>query len=181
MSMSLFLTGLAKVAFGIVIGALGIFLSSRVLHRLLSLGASDEEQKKGNVAHGVLYASSLVALGMLVQHAVEATFSAMDLMYRGHAITGPMVTRFAMYALVHVTFSLAVGAAVIALGALIFTYLTRGVDELAEIKRGNISPALVLGAVMIVMAMMTAPGLQTALDGLLPLPVLARDQMIAPS
>lgn len=181
MSIPLFLTGLAKVAFGIVIGALGIFLSSRILHRLLRSGPADDEQKKGNIAHGILYASSLLALGLLVQHAVEATFSAMDLMYRGRALTAPMLTRFGMYAVLHVTFSLAVGAGVVALGALIFTYLTRGVDELAEIKRGNISPALVLGAVMIVMAMMTAPGLQTALDGLLPLPTLGRDQMFAPS
>lgn len=181
MSMSLFLTGLAKVAFGILVGALGIFLSSRVLHRLLRSGASDDEQRKGNIAHGVLYASSLVALGLLVQHAVEATFSAMDLMYRGRELSTPMLTKFGMYALVHVTFSLAVGAGVVALGALIYTYLTRGVDELAEIKKGNVSPALVLGAVMIVMAMMTAPGLQTALDGLLPLPTLARDHMLAPS
>jgi uncharacterized membrane protein YjfL (UPF0719 family) len=181
MSIALFLTGLAKLAFGIVVGALGIFLASRVLHRFLRSGTSDDEQRKGNVAHGILYASSLLALGMLVQHAVEATFSAMDLLYRGHAITGPMIRRFGMYALVHVTFALVTGAAVIALGALVFGYLTRGVDELAEIKRGNVSPALVLGAVMIVMALMTAPGLQTALDGLLPLPTLARDQMIAPS
>ncbi len=181
MSVPLFFTGLAKLAFGIVVGALGIFLSSRVLHRLLRSGVSDEEQKKGNVAHGVLYASSLLALGMLVQHAVEASFSAMDLMYHGRAFSGPMLTHFGMYALVHVTFSLAVGAAVIAAGALVYSYLTTGVDELAEIKRGNLSPALVLGAVMIVMAMMTAPGLQTALDGLLPLPVLARDQLTAPS
>jgi len=33
----------------------------------------------------------------------------------------------------------------------------------------------------VVRAIVTAPGLQTALDGLLPIPELARDQMVAPS
>ena len=41
----------------------------------------------------------------------------------------------------------------------------------------NLSPA----AVMVVLALMTAPGLQTALDGMLPLPELGRDQAFAPS
>lgn len=181
MNLVLFLTGLAKVAFGVVVGALGIFLASRALSRLLRSGKADEEQKKGNVATGVLYASSLVALGLLVRNAVTATFSAMDLMYRGSAITGPVVLRFGIYSLVHVTFSLAVGAAVIAIGTVLFAKLTRGIDEIAEVRKGNVAPALVLGAVMIVMAMMAAPGLQTALDGLLPLPTLGRDLLIAPS
>jgi len=181
MNLVLFLTGLAKVGFGIFVGALGIFLASRVLNRLLRSGEADEEQKKGNVAAGILYASSLISLGLLVQHAVSATFAAIDLMYHGRTLTVPILMRFSIYALVHVSFALAVGAAVVALGTLIFTYLTRGVDEIAEVRKGNIAPALVLAAVMVVMALMTAPGLQTALDGLLPLPTLGRDQVIAPS
>ena len=74
-----------------------------------------------------------------------------------------------------------VGVIVLALGTFLFTRLTRGVDELEEIRKGNLAPALVLAAVMVVLAMMTAPGLRMALDGLLPLPVLGRDQVVAPS
>ena len=37
------------------------------------------------------------------------------------------------------------------------------------------TPALVLAAVMLVTALVAAPGLQTVLDGLLPLPTLGRD------
>ncbi|MCU0689924.1 MAG: DUF350 domain-containing protein [Polyangiaceae bacterium] len=181
MNLALFYTGLAKVAFGIVVGAAGIYLASRALSRLLRSGEAEAEQRRGNMAAGVLHAASLISLGLLVQHAVSATFAAMDLMYRGQAISVPMLTRFAMYALVHVTFSLMTGAGVIALGTMLFALLTRGVDEMAEVRKGNVAPALVLGAVMIVMAMMTAPGLQTALDGLLPLPALGRDQLLAPS
>ena len=40
---------------------------------------------------------------------------------------------------------------------------------------------IAMNKMMIVMALMTAPGLQTTLDGLLPLPVLARDELLAPS
>jgi uncharacterized membrane protein YjfL (UPF0719 family) len=177
---SLFLIGIGKVLFGIVVGAAGVLLGARVLGRLLRWGEIEEELKKGNVGVGVLGAAGLFALGLLAQHAVVATFAAMDLMYRGKRLAPPMLGRFAVYGLIHVGVSLAVGAAVLGIGAFLFGRMTRGVDELAEIRKGNVAPALVLGAVMVVIALMAAPGLETALDGLLPLPKLARDEMVEP-
>jgi hypothetical protein len=56
-----------------------------------------------------------------------------------------------------------------------------GVDEIAEIRKGNVAPAIVLAAVMVVLALMTAPGLENALEGLLPLPELGRDEVLIPS
>ncbi len=83
MHLTLFLIGLGKVVFGILVGAAGIFSASRLLGRIIRWGEADDEIRRGNVATAVLEASALVAFGILVQHAVTATFSAMDLMYRG--------------------------------------------------------------------------------------------------
>jgi len=179
--LALFLIGLGKIAFGVVVGALGVWLASRVLGRLLRLGEIDEELAKGNAGVAVISAAGLVSLGLLAQHAVSATFAAMDLSYRGQKFAAGMFGRFALYGLAHAALSLAVGACAIAIGAFLFGRLTRGVDELAEIRKGNIAPALVLGAVMVVIALVAAPGLETALEGLLPLPQLARDEVLAPS
>jgi len=181
MNPSLFLLGLGKVVFGIIVGAAGIFSASRLLGKLVRWGDTEAEIKRGNTAAAVLEAAALVAFGILVQHAVSATFSAMDLMYRGHDLAAGMLGRFALYGLLHAGVSLAVGACALAVGALIFGRLTRGVDELAEVRKGNVGPAMVLGAVLVVMALVTAPGLQTALDGLIPLPTLDRDELVAPS
>ncbi len=180
MNASLFLIGIGKILFGILVAAAGVLLGARVLGRLLRWGELDEDLKQGNVAVGVLGAAGLFALGLLAQHAVAATFSAMDLMYRGKRLAAPMLGRFAVYGLIHVGVSLAVGAAVLGIGVVLFGRMTRGVDELAEIRKGNVAPALVLGAVMVVIALMAAPGLETALDGLLPLPTLARDELVEP-
>jgi uncharacterized membrane protein YjfL (UPF0719 family) len=181
MHIDLFLIGLGKIVFGIVVGAAGIFIASRMLGGILRWGASDQEIRRGNVAAAALEAAALVAFGILVQHAVTATFSAMDLMYRGTELAPAMIGRFALYGLVHTGVSLVAGVGSLAAGSWLFGKLTRGVDELAEVRKGNLAPALVLGAVMIVMALVTAPGLETALDGLLPLPTLARDELTAPS
>jgi len=181
MNSSLLLVGLAKAAFGIIVGAVGIFVAARALHRLIGSGKTDAETKAGNLAVGVLQAGSLIALGILLQHAVSATFDAMDLMYRDQEITASTLGRFAMYASLHLGLSVVVSAAVIALGTFVFTKLTRGVDEMDEIRQGNAAPAVVLAAVMVVLALMTAPGLRMALDGLLPLPELGRDQVAGPA
>jgi uncharacterized membrane protein YjfL (UPF0719 family) len=178
---TLFAIGIAKLVFGIVVGAAGIFVASRLLGRLIRWGGSDDEIRRGNVAVAILEASALVAFGLLVQRAVGSTFAAMDLMYRGRELAPPMLGRFLLYGLGHAGVSLLAGVGALAAGTWIFGRLTRGVDELAEVRKGNLAPALVLGAVMIVMALVAAPGLETALDGLLPLPTLARDEMVSPS
>jgi hypothetical protein len=123
----------------------------------------------------------MLAIGIMLRHAVIATFNAADLMYRDAELTLLAVRRVASYALVHLGLSCVLSAAVLALGTWIFGKLTRDVDEMEEIRKGNAAPALVLAAVMVVLAMMTAPGLQMALDGLLPLPELARDTIEAPA
>ena len=181
MNGALLLVGLAKALFGLLVGAAGIFVAARALHRLIGSGKTDEHTKAGNNAVGILKAGSLIALGILLQPAVNATFDAMDLLYRDQELSMVALRRFVTYGLLHVGLSVVVGALVLALGTWLFTKLTRGVDEMSEIKAGNLAPALVLAAVMVVMALMTAPGLRTALDGLLPLPTLGRDQVVAPS
>jgi len=183
MNRSLLIIGIAKLAFGVVVGVVGIFLGLRLLGFILRERESDGDKdlQKGNIAEGVMQAASLLALGILVQHAVSATFDAVDLLYRGQEFRTAMLGRFGFYALVHVSVSLIVGSVVIALGAWIFNRLTKGVDEIAEVRKGNIAPALVLASVIVVMALVSAPGLKSMLDGLLPLPELPRDAVQMPS
>jgi uncharacterized membrane protein YjfL (UPF0719 family) len=175
------LVGLAKAVFGIFVGAIGIFVAARALHRLIGSDDTDGEEAVDNTALGILKAGSLIALGILLQYSVSATFNAMDLMYRDTEITATTLARFATYASLHLGLSVVVSACVLALGTFVFTKLTRDVDEMKEIRAGNVAPSLVLAAVMVVLALMTAPGLEMALDGLLPLPELARDQVSGPA
>lgn len=181
MNVSLFLIGIGKILFGIVVGAAGVWMGARVLERLLRTGEMDAELEKGNSAAAILAAAGLLSLGLLTKHAVTATFAAVDFLLRGQTISGAAVGKLAFYGFVHAALSLAVGAATLAIGTFLFSRLTRGVDEIAQIRKGNIAPAIVLGTVMVVIALVVAPGLETALDGLLPLPTLARDEVVAPS
>ena len=181
MNSTFFFIGLAKVAFGVIVAVIGIFLGTRIFGRAIGMKDIDKELGKGNTAAGVLVASAIISMGLLAQHAVVATFSAMDLAYRNQGFEPQMLAAFAIYGLAHVLTSYLVGLLVLVMGKTIFSRLTRELDEMDEIKKGNVAPALVLGGVVIVLALMTAPGLEMALTGLLPLPTLGRDEVIAPS
>jgi hypothetical protein len=178
MNLTLVLIGLGKVVFGLLVGVLGIFLSSRVLGRMLHGGGADQAIVGGNTALGLLNASGIVSLGILAQHAVASTFGALHLMHDRGGLDAALFGRFLGYGVVHVGLSLVVGAGVLSLGAAIFGWLTRDIDEMAEIKRGNVSAALVMSGVLLVLSLITAQGLQTALDGLLPLPLLGAEEQV---
>lgn len=181
MNRALLMTGLAKIGFGVLVGAFGIFVAMRLLQRLLRTHDADGEIARGNVAVGLVEAASVVALGLLAQQAVSATFEAMDLLYRGQRFSMTIFVRFWVYAAVHVGAALLVGAVVLGVGVRLFERLTRGVDELAEVRRGNVASALVVAGMIVVMSLMAAPGLRAVLDGMLPIPELPRDVLPMPS
>ena len=164
--------GTAKLLFGLLVATVGGLLASRLLSRLLGLGRVEEELKRGNVAVALLEVGALLSLALLCKPAVEATFTSMDYLYRGRGVTPAVLLEFARFGFGHVGLALAVGAGVMATGTLLYAGLTRRVDEIAAVREGNPAPALVIAAVMVAMALLAEPGLETMLDGLIPMPVL---------
>lgn len=180
MNLTLVAVGLVKIVFGGLVAALGLWLAFRGLNRLLRTNAV-EDLRQRNTAAGIVHAASLVSLGLLVQHAVQATSDAMDLTFRASPIHLAMVGKLLVSAIVHVVLSLGVGTAVLAGGVLLFDKMTPGVDELEEVRKGNVPLALVLAAILLVIALLTAPGLQAALNGLIPFPQLPDAVRLAPA
>ena len=179
MDLVLLFVGLIKVVFGGLVAALGIWLALRGLSRILGANPA-EELRQGNVAACLVHASSLVALGLLVQHAVQATSDALDLTVQNPPLH-LMVVGLVAVAVLHVGLSLGVGVTVLGTGVLLFDRMTPGIDELAEVRKGNVAAALILSAILLVLALLTAPGLQAALNGLIPFPQLPEGTLRAPA
>ncbi|AGC47848.1 hypothetical protein MYSTI_06575 [Myxococcus stipitatus DSM 14675] len=179
MDLTLLFVGLVKVVLGGLVAALGIWMALRGLSRILGTQPV-EELRQGNTAAGLVHASSLVSLGLLVQHAVLATSDAVDLTVRTSPFQPIMLGKLIAVAALHVGLSLGVGVAVLAMGILLFDRMTPGIDELEEVRKGNVAAALILAAILLVLALLTAPGLQAALNGLIPFPQLPEGTVVAP-
>ena len=78
------------------------------------------------------------------------------------------------YAVGLVVVALLSGAVVILVSVRASVRLTPGIDEIAQIRDGNIATAIVMATVLVVIALLARQGLDTMLNGLLPLPALGR-------
>jgi uncharacterized membrane protein YjfL (UPF0719 family) len=180
MNLLLVTVGLSKVVFGGLVAALGIWFAFRGLNRLLGMDPT-ADLARGNPAAGIVHAASLLALGLLARDAVNATFDAVDLSLHQEPPGPLLLARLLLFAFTHVGVSLLVGTGVLALGVLLFDKITPGVEELVEVRRGNVALALVLAAILLVIALLTAPGLQAILNGLIPFPSLPPSTFRAPA
>ena len=171
--------GLAKLLFGVFVGVVGITLAARVATRFGGFESVEAGLRDGNAAIGIVLAGSIVAMGILVRHAVTGTFGALELL-RHSAETRLGVAAVLAYAAAHLVAALGVGTLLLVAGMRIFTGLTPEIDEVREIHDGNVASALVLAAVLVVLALLAQQGVETMIDGFLPLPTLGRDALQAP-
>lgn len=179
MDITLVLLGAAKLFFGIIVGVVGITAAVRVVKSSSGFPDINAALRDNNLAMSVALAGAVVAMGILVQPAIYGTFSALELLLQDaqHWVDLAWV---AAYAFGYVVAALFIGAATIAIGTQVAIRLTPDIDEIAEIRGGNVSCALVLAVVLIVLALLAQEGLTTVLDGFLPLPQLGRDALTAP-
>ncbi len=161
--------GAVKLFIGIGLGGLGVVLAWKLLSRLLQGG--ENVPLEDNPAAGILHAASLVSLGLLVRQVLAALYDTIDLfLLRGDFLK--TLPRVLLLGGLHIGLALALGSALLALGVWIFNRLTPGIDEMAAVRVGKVAPALVLGAILITLALLAAPGLEAVLSGLVPYPQL---------
>lgn len=173
------LVGFAKLVFGFLVGVVGITVAARVVARTAGFPTVEQGLRAGNAAIGTVFAGAILAMAILVRHAVAATFGALDLLLHGPGERAS-VAWVLLYAAGHLVLALGVGVVLLILGTRTFLRLTPDLDEVAEIRKGNVASALVLAAVLVALALLTQHGVETMLDGVLPLPTLGRDAVVAP-
>ncbi len=174
MNLSLILVGAVKLSLGIFLGGLGVVLAYAVLSRLLKSSRALED----NTAAGVLHASALLSLAMLARNSLLATYDTIDLTMHAGRPDAVGLLKILAHGILHVGLALALGTGLLFLGVWLFNRLTPGIDEVAAVGMGKVAPALVLGAILFVLALLAAPGLEALLAGLVPFPQLPTGTMV---
>ena len=174
MNLSLILVGAVKLLLGIFLGGVGVVVAYAVLSRLLKSAQALED----NVAAGVLHASALVSLAFLARNSLLATYDTIDLTMHAGRPNAIGLLKVLGHGVLHVGLALSLGTGLLFLGVWLFNRLTPGIDEVAAVGKGKVAPALVLGAILIVLAMLAAPGLEALLSGLVPFPQLPAGTMV---
>jgi len=181
MSPDLLFVGLAKLLFGLLVGVVGITLASRLLDRWLGERGSGPAIREGNLALAIVRGAGFVGLAILGRNSVLSSFAALDYLQLSGAGEWGLGGRMVLYGTLHTAVALVAGACVLGVGVLVFDRLTAGIEERRLVRSGEVAPAVVLGAILIALALVTAPGLQATLDGLLPLPELPAGVLPSPN
>ena len=141
------LLGFAQLAIAIVVSAIVAFLSFYLFQWFTRDLDEWEELRQGNPAVGVVLGAMLLAVSLILRPALAVDTAQWD---AGHQVYVQVLLAEAL--------QLAVGLvlAVLALGLalLIFASLTRGIDEIGELKKGNLAVGGLLSGVVLGVGLM---------------------------
>ncbi len=167
------LTGLLALALATglsVVMVFGVFRLDLWLTRWMDEQALLTE---GNRSVAVVLGSMLVCQAMLLRHGVTPVMSMVRTAFVQPVGAVPLWQVVASALLILVVMTI---ATVLALGLalVLFTWMTRGIAERAEILRDNLAVAIFLGAVLIAITLMLDPGMADLARALIPTPESGR-------
>ena len=130
-----------------------------------------EEIKKNNTAVGILMGSMLISTGLICAEALGPASSTLQSTL--FAQMGPAaVAKTLGQTLGYFVLVLSLAVLCVSFAARVFFWLTRNLDEMAEIKNNNVAVAITLGAVLVVMGLFLSHGVSGLLQALVPSPAL---------
>jgi len=170
MDLILFITGLVQIALSLLIGVLFIYAASKVFRKMIKGINETDELKNNNIAVAILNSAIIIALILVVSNSIESAITIFGNTLRNPDAIFSTYVRTALIMLLHIIIAGLVAFSSIYIAMRFFMWLTKDLDELAEIKKNNIAVSLLLGIIIISIALLLQPGITTILDSLIPYP-----------
>ncbi len=170
MDLILFITGLVQLALSLLIGVLFIYAASRAFQKMLKGINDTEELKNNNIAVAILNSAIIIALILVVSSSIESAITIFGNTLRNPDAVISTYLQTALIMLLHIIIAGLVAFSAIYFAMHFFMWLTKDLDELAEIKNNNVAVSLLLGIIIISIALLLQPGITTILDSLIPYP-----------
>lgn len=147
--MEQFLLSLAQLVVAIILSAIAAYLAF-YLFQWFTRGLDEwEALRGGNAAVGLVLGAIVVAVAIVLRPALLVDSSAWDL---GHA---PFIRVLVAEAL-QLAVGLVLAVVTLVLALYLFAALTRGIDEIEELKAGNLAIAGLLAGVVIGVGLMVS-------------------------
>ena len=170
MDLILFISGLVQIALSLLIGVLFIYAASKVFRKMIKGINETDELKNNNIAVAILNSAIIIALILVVSNSIESAITIFGNTLRNPDAIFSTYVRTALIMLLHIIIAGLVAFSSIYIAMNFFMWLTKDLDELAEIKKNNIAVSLLLGIIIISIALLLQPGITTILDSLIPYP-----------
>jgi uncharacterized membrane protein YjfL (UPF0719 family) len=141
------LLGLTYLTVAILLAALTAYLSFYLFQALTRDLDEWEELRQGNPAVGIVLGAVIIAIAIILKPTLEVNTALWDVGQDLHA-------RLLLAQAIQIALGLVLSAIALALAVMLFVTLTRGIDEIAELKRGNLAIAGLLAGVLVGVGLM---------------------------
>jgi uncharacterized membrane protein YjfL (UPF0719 family) len=170
MDIILLITGIVQVILSLLISVTLIYLASKIFRRLITGINETEELKKNNVAVAILNGSILLALIIVVKKSIESSVTIFGNTLRNPDSVFLSYLQSSLIMLGHIILGGIIAFTAIYTALQIFISLTKDLDELKEIKESNTAVGILLGIIIVSIALLLQPGVDTILNSLIPFP-----------
>ncbi len=170
MDIILLITGIVQVFLSLIIAITLVYLASKIFRKLISGINETEELKKNNVAVAILNGSIVLALILVVKKSIESSVTIFGNTLRNPNTVYSNYLQTGLIMIGHILLGGIIAFAAIYTALQIFIRLTGDLDELKEIKESNTAVGILLGIIIVSMALLLQPGVDTILNSLIPFP-----------
>lgn len=138
---------LIQLILGILFAILSVYLSLRFFDRMTEGIDEIAELKKGNKAVAIILLALIVSIGTVVKEGIQNY----GVVFAGQQSLPFFILAFVM-SIVQLVVVLAIAVLAIFAAIRVLDSITKGIDELKEIKKGNVAVALMVGAVIFIVS-----------------------------
>lgn len=155
--MSLLFLSLAQLALAIVLSALAAYLTFYLFQSFTRDLDELEALRQGNPAVGLVLGSIVISVAIVLRPALVVDSSAWD---SGRAL----LFRVLLAEALQLAIGLVLAVLVLALALWIFAGLTRGIDEIQELAKGNLGVAGLMAGIVVAVGLMVSQGIAQVMD-----------------
>ena len=143
------LLGLAQMVIAIILSAVVAFLSFYLFQWFTRDLDEWEELRQGNSAVGIVLGAILIAVALILRPALAVETAQWDAGYQ-------LYVRILLVEALQLAIGLILAVLALGLAVLIFAGLTRGIDEIEELKKGNVAIGGLLAGVVLGVGLMVS-------------------------
>jgi uncharacterized membrane protein YjfL (UPF0719 family) len=148
-NMGQLLLSLAQLIIAVILSAVAAYLAFYLFQWFTRDLDEWEELRRANAAVGIVLGAILIAVAIVLRPALSVNTTAWD-------VGGSLFFRVLLAEALQLALGLVLAVVTLALALYLFAGLTRGIDEVEELKKGNLAIAGLLAGVVIAVGLMVS-------------------------
>jgi uncharacterized membrane protein YjfL (UPF0719 family) len=150
--------GIIQLVIAIILAVAALYIGFSVLGKITKGIDEEKEIAKGNTAVGILVAAVFIAIGIVVQSGVSGISVGISQALNVWSSDIGLGITIIVVSVLQLLLGIVLAIAAIYLALNILDKMTKGIDEFAELKKGNVAVALEMAGVIITVAIIIQSG-----------------------